>query len=125
MWLHSEILSLADIPRHYGRLTPQNIALIESRGGQSWRELDEVSSRIGSGLVAFGVQPRQHIGFLGKNSARYFELLFGANKAGAALVPLNWRLAPAELGQIIADAQCPLVFVDREFEAALCEVKKH
>ncbi len=78
-----------------------------------------MSSRIGSGLVAFGIQPRQHIGFLGKNSARYFELLFGANKAGAALVPLNWRLAPAELGQIIADAQCPLLFVDQASSSRL------
>lgn len=125
MWLHSEVHSLADIPRHHGRVTPDNTALIDPLGKKSWRELDEVSSRIGSALVAAGVRPRQHVGFLGKNSSYYFELLFGANKAGAALVPLNWRLAPAELGQIIADAQCPLIFVDREFAEIQNEARKH
>jgi acyl-CoA synthetase (AMP-forming)/AMP-acid ligase II len=125
MWLHSEVHSLADIPRHYARITPDRVALIDGCGKRSWRDLDLISSRIAGALAAFGVRPRQHVGFLGKNSSRYFELLFGANKAGAALVPLNWRLAPAELGQIIADAQCPLVFVDREFEAVLKEARKH
>jgi acyl-CoA synthetase (AMP-forming)/AMP-acid ligase II len=125
MWLHSEIQNLADIPRYYGRGRPQGIALIDGLGRQSWQELDQRSSRIGSALVASGVRPRQHVGFLGKNSSRYFELLFGANKAGAALVPLNWRLAAAELGQIIADAQCPLVFVDREFAALLEQAQQH
>jgi len=125
MWLHSEIHSLADIARHYARVTPQRPALIDGGIRRSWLELDRISNRIGGALGASGVRPRQHVGFLGKNSARYFELLFGANKAGAALVPLNWRLAPAELGQIIADAQCPMIFVDREFEAALKEARKH
>lgn len=125
MWLHSEVHSLADIPRHYGRTAPERTALIDGGGRQSWRELDAISSRVAGALVASGVRPRQHVGFLGKNSSRYFELMFGAHKAGAAIVPLNWRLAPAELGQIIADAQCPLVFVDREFEAALNEARKH
>ncbi len=125
MWLYSEIESLADIPRYHGRVAPERTAVIDSRGKQSWRDLDATSSRIASALVASGVRPRQHIGFLGKNSSFYFELLFGANKAGAAIVPLNWRLAPAELGEIMADAECALVFVDREFEATLNELRRH
>ena len=125
MWLHHEVNSLADIPRHYGRITPDHTALIDGLGRLSWRQLDEVTSRIASSLVASGVRPRQHVGFLGKNSARYFELLFGVNKAAAAIAPLNWRLAAAELGQIIADAQCALVFVDREFEPLLNAARKH
>jgi acyl-CoA synthetase (AMP-forming)/AMP-acid ligase II len=125
MWLHSEVHSLADIPRHYRRATPERTALIDRLGRRSWLELDDISSRIASALVASGIRPRQHIGFLGKNSSRYFELLLGANKAGAAIVPLNWRLAPAELGLIIADAQSPLIFVDREFSEMLNEARKH
>ena len=32
------------------------------------------------------------------------ELLFATSKIGAVAVPLNWRLAPAELEAIVADA---------------------
>jgi len=125
MWLHYEVHSLADIPRHYARLTPDRTALIDGPRKLSWRQLDEVSNAIASALTASAIQPRAHVGFLGKNSAYYFELLFGANKAAAAIVPLNWRLAAVELAQIIDDAQCPVVFVDREFEALLNAARKH
>ncbi len=125
MWLHYDINSLADIPRYYRRVSPDRTALIDGLGKLSWTQFDQSTSRIASALVAGGVKPRQHIGFLGKNSSRYFELLFGVNKAAAAIVPLNWRLAAAELGQIIDDAQCALVFVDREFEALLSGARKH
>lgn len=125
MWLHYEINSLADIPRYYGRVSPERTALIDGLGNRSWAHLDDISSRVASAMLCSGIKACGHVGFLGKNSARYFELLFGANKAGAAIVPLNWRLAPAELGQIIDDAKCPLVFVDREFEPLISTAQAH
>jgi acyl-CoA synthetase (AMP-forming)/AMP-acid ligase II len=124
MWLHYEIRNLSDIPRHYARLSPERPALIDRGGTRSFSQLDKASNRVASALVAEGVAPGAHVGFLGKNSAHYFELLFGAVKAGAALVPLNWRLAAAELAPVIEDAQCPLIFVDREFVDALAELRK-
>lgn len=39
-----------------------------------------------------------------KNRPEYFELLFGAARAGAVLVGLNWRLAVPEIGAIADDA---------------------
>ena len=39
----------------------------------------------------------------------------GVNKAGCALAPLNWRNAPAELTELVHDAQVPLIFAGREF----------
>ncbi|MGQ0503300.1 MAG: long-chain-fatty-acid--CoA ligase [Panacagrimonas sp.] len=124
MWLHAEIRNLGDIPRHYARVSPQRIALIDGLGARSWAQLEQTSNRIASSLVAGGIGPRRHVGFFGKNSARYFELLFGVVKAGSAIVPLNWRLAAAELASVIDDAQCPLVFVDREFTELLAAVQK-
>src|SRR5690606_22467581 len=36
---------------------------------------------------------------------------------GAVPVPVNWRLAPREIADILADAGCALVIVDPEFVA--------
>jgi len=115
MWLYAEIQTIGDIPRHYARTLPEKTALVDGAGAVSFATLDQVSNRIANGILAQGVEPGAHVGFLGKNSARYFELLFGACKAGCALAPLNWRLAAPELSAVIADAQLPLLFVDREF----------
>jgi acyl-CoA synthetase (AMP-forming)/AMP-acid ligase II len=124
MWLHYEVRNLADIPRHWARATPDRPALIDGLGRRTWQGLDQTSSRIASALVASGIQQNSHVGFFGKNSARYFELMFGIHKAGSAIVPLNWRLAAAELAPVIDDAQCPLIFVDREYVEALAAVRR-
>lgn len=122
MWLHTETRSVGDIPRYYARVAPDHPALIDRLGTSTFGELDEASSRIASAIVASGITPGSHLGFLGKNSARYFELFFGAVKAGCALVPLNWRLAPPELAAVIDDARTPLVFVDEDVAALLASI---
>lgn len=125
MWLYDKVRTLGDIPRHYGKVKPDSVALIDGLGSQTWRQLDQGSNHIANALAANGVKPGAHVGFLGKNSSRYFELLFGCNKIGAALAPLNWRLSAVELGQIIDDAQCAFVFVDREFAGLLEGARAH
>jgi acyl-CoA synthetase (AMP-forming)/AMP-acid ligase II len=115
MWLHHDIQTLADIPRHYARTATEKPALIDAAGTFSFGQLDQSSNRIANAILARKIAPRSHVGFLGKNSAWYFETLFGANKAGCALTPLNWRLSVAELVPVVEDAQSPLIFVDAEF----------
>lgn len=115
MWLFAEIKTLGDIPRHYVRTQPNKAALIDGLGPVSFAALDERSNRIANGILAEGIQPKSHVGFVGKNSSRYFELVFGANKAACAISPLNWRNAAPELVAVIDDAGLKMVFVDKEF----------
>ena len=54
--------------------------------------------------------------------ATFFEVLFACGKAGAILVPLNWRQTPAELAPILADCGARLLLHDAataELAAAL------
>jgi len=123
MWLYADIKTLGDIPRHYARTTPQQTALVDGAGQVSYSTLDKLTNQIARAVIGEAIPLKSHIGYLGKNSSRYFEALFGVNKAGCALAPLNWRLAAPELALVIADAQCPLVFADIEFEANIKAVQ--
>ena len=114
MWLYADIKTLADIPRLYGKTRPEKAALVDGRGAISFARLDERSNRVANLILGHGVPARSNIGFLGKNSSLYFELLFGINKAGSTMSPMNWRLAAPELAAVIADAEAPLMFVDRD-----------
>jgi acyl-CoA synthetase (AMP-forming)/AMP-acid ligase II len=116
MWLYSEIMTLGDIPRHYARTTPDAPAIIDATGAQSFAELDAASNRVANALLALGLSPGDRVAFLGKNTARYFETLFGVNKADAALLPLNWRLAAPELSGVLVDAAPAFLIADREYE---------
>jgi acyl-CoA synthetase (AMP-forming)/AMP-acid ligase II len=122
MWLYADIKALGDIPRYHARTSPDKIAITDASVSITFKVLDDVSNRIANGVLDLALPRRSHIGFLGKNSARYFEILFGVCKSGNAISPLNWRLAPAELAQVIDDSEAPLVFYDREFAAVVEQV---
>ncbi|WP_114970546.1 long-chain-fatty-acid--CoA ligase [Rhodoferax ferrireducens] len=128
MWLHADITSLPDIVRHHARTTPDKTALIEGGHRMTFRELDQSSNRLAQAVTRLGAGPDSVVAFIGKNSIPFFEILFGVNKAGGTMLPLNWRLVPAELIPIVDDAQPALVFVDKEFmplmEAVLKGVAK-
>lgn len=59
-----------------------------------------------------GVTPGARVAYLGLNHPMVFVALFAAARIGAILVPLNYRLAGAELAAIVADAGAQTLIVD-------------
>ncbi len=120
--------SLADVSRRVAREHGENTAQIFEDRVTSFQELDRRTSQIANNLIASGCEPQTRIGFLGKNSDRYFELILGTTKANCVLVGVNWRLAVPELAYIINDAQCSMLFVGAEYydtARALCDQCPH
>lgn len=55
-------------------------------------------------FIALGVPQGGHVGLLMTTQMDFVEALFGATLAGAAVVPINARYAPAELAYLIENA---------------------
>src|SRR5262245_24476342 len=94
------ISGVPDMVRVWSAKTPDKTALIDGGRVVTYAQLNQRSNRIANTLIAKGVRPGSHVGFLGKNSAAFFEVWFGANKAGCALAPLNWRSVPPEIAEV-------------------------
>ena len=62
-----------------------------------------------------GQAPQARIGYLGKNSDRYCEVLLGAFKARTVVVGVNWRLAVPEIAYVLNDAGCEVLFVGSDY----------
>jgi acyl-CoA synthetase (AMP-forming)/AMP-acid ligase II len=107
--------TLADIARHHARVRPDRIALTFEGRGTTFADLDRRASRVANGLRADGLEPGARIALLDKNSDAFFEILFGAAKAGMVLVAVNWRLAPPEVAYVVNDARAEILFVGRDF----------
>src|SRR5579859_3641220 len=107
--------TVADIVRHHGRTRPDRVALYFEGRSVSFGELDRRASRVAQGLIAAGIKPKARIAILAKNDPAFFELWFGATKAGAVLVPVNFRLAPPEIAYVVNDAKAELLFVGSDF----------
>lgn len=122
MWLYPEIKIVSDLVGYHALQSPGKAAFIAGDVTLSFGELHESTDGIATALVQ-NLPERANIGFIGKNSIAQWQLLFAAIKAGCTWLPLNWRLAPAELSAIIAEAGCPLVFVESSYAPMMEEVR--
>ena len=115
------IADLPDLIAKRAALTPSSIALEDAASGRclTYRELDDRAGRAAAMMAAQGVGAGDRVAALTRNRTQFFELLFGCAKLGAVLVPLNWRMPPAELDGLIANsAPALLVHGAGEREAA-------
>jgi acyl-CoA synthetase (AMP-forming)/AMP-acid ligase II len=115
MMVVPDIRCVPDVARVWAGNAPNKAALMDADRVVTYAQLNDRSNRIANTMTAAGIRAGSHIGFLGKNSAAFFEVWVGANKAGCALAPLNWRSAAAELVEVVDDAKMPLIFAGREF----------
>ncbi len=94
---------------------PQAVAMVLDDRVTDYATFDRHASQVANGLIGIGAGRGQRVAWLGKNSDLYFELLLGAARAGVVTIPLNWRLAPAEIATILADADIAALFVGPGF----------
>ena len=66
-----------------------------------------------------GVERGDRVAVVAGNRAEVAQLFFACTRIGAALVPLNWRLAPNELRAILAHARARLLIGESRFHTAL------
>jgi long-chain acyl-CoA synthetase len=90
---------------------------------RTFGEMDASTSALAGGMVArLGIRPGDRVGILDRNSADYLELMFALDKAGAVSVPVNWRLTPGEVAQVVNDADPVALVVGEELRASAAEV---
>lgn len=106
--------TLGDIPRFHACERPEAIALSFEGRDTSYEAFDRNINKIANALIASGVKQGERVAYVGKNSDRYFELMFGAAKMGGVMLPIAWRLAPTEIAYIVQDGNGSLLFVGPE-----------
>lgn len=85
-----------------------------------------LAARVGAAaarLASLGVGPGDRVAILSLNRPEYLVALFACARLGAMLLPLNWRLAPAELAWIAGDAQPRVLLAEQGFAAGLAAMQ--
>jgi len=111
---------------HARRLHPRSEAVVDGDLRLTYAELGERVDRLAGALAAMGLAPGDRAAVFMRNRHEYLETYFAVEQAGAVLVPLNQRLAPAELAYILNDAGATHLLLDAEhmglYEAIKAEV---
>ncbi|CAN5737338.1 long-chain fatty acid--CoA ligase [soil metagenome] len=97
------------------RNTPSRVAIDFADERTTYGKLAQRSARMAVALTARGVVRGDRIATLTANSPDHVALLFACARLGAALQPLNWRLAPAEIRYQLDDAESALLAVSDEY----------
>jgi fatty-acyl-CoA synthase len=93
-------------------MTPDKAALVQDGVTTSYAELDRAVTRLAHGLRARGVSRGDSVAFLGMNSVELAIAMFAIARLGAIFVPVNTRLAAAELGYVFEHSQARLLLVE-------------
>lgn len=89
---------------------------------RSFAMLHERTNRLSHALATKGLAKGDRVAILAHNCAQYIEV-FGLAKAGAVIVPLNWRLAPQELLRLLSHSLPKVVVVDAQHQGVLEALK--
>jgi long-chain acyl-CoA synthetase len=92
-------------PFHHAASTPDKAAYIMADTGETvtYRQLEDRSNQVAQMLRAFGLQPGDHIAVLLENHPRFFEVCWGAQRAGIIYTCISTRLTPGEAAYIVKD----------------------
>jgi fatty-acyl-CoA synthase len=124
-------------PWRRARMLPDAIALRQGGASLTYGELARRVDALAAGLASLGVRNGDRVAYLGPNDIATFETFFATGRLGAIFVPLNTRLASAEIADLLADcgarvlvhapeaaplvaeAGCAVVSLGAEFDALI------
>ncbi len=109
---------------------PERIGLIDEpdQPAEPWGPLTfaQMAVRARSqavGLDRLRVGPGERVAIVSHNSSRLLTSFFGVCGWGRSLVPINFRLAPAEIEYIVRHSGASVLLLDPEIEAALTGIE--
>ncbi len=103
------------------------IALVDGPSGArtTYAELQQRSVELAGSLFRAGVRQGDRVALLSTNRPAFMEVVFGVAKLGAILVPLNYRLSPAELAYMLADSGAGTLFVSPDLADLAAKALQH
>jgi fatty-acyl-CoA synthase len=110
----------------WGRAFPQEQALVDVIDGQryTYGQLSDDIHRMANFLSReLDIGHGDRAACLSFNRAEYIILFFALSRLGAILVPLNFRLAPAEFVYYLEDAAPKAIFFDRDHQDSVDSFK--
>lgn len=110
---------IADLIREQASRQPDRVGLIFEGKEFTYAQMNARSDRAAQAFLSLGLGRGDRIAWLARNVATFWDALFGAAKIGAVMTPINWRLAPAEVIQIIEDAAPAVLIGEAMFLDAL------
>ena len=114
-------LTIADHLDRAATVYPERVGVIDEPdppggglGTLTYGRVAELAAAQAAGLDALGFERGQRVAVLSQNSARLLISFYGVAAYGRVLVPINFRLSPAEVEYIVEHSGASMVLYDPE-----------
>jgi fatty-acyl-CoA synthase len=98
--------------QHHAERTPDQVLAAFGDQRATYADMERSVRKAAAGLQARDVGPGDVVALLSYNSIETLTVQFAANYLGAIVMPLNWRLAAAELEFILGHADARVLLCD-------------
>ena len=105
-------LSWLRVLEHHAARTPDKPLAIFGDRTVSYGDMLGWSGRLAAGLSDLGVGAGDVVALLSYNSTEFLATIFAANHLGAIAMPINWRLAAAELRYLLEHSEARVLVCD-------------
>src|ERR1039457_1909859 len=93
----------------------KDIGVVSGDKQFTYAEFGERCERLASGLAAEGIQPGDRVAYLSFNTNELLEGYYGVVQARAIVMPLNVRLSPMELVNILNHSGARMLVFENDF----------
>jgi fatty-acyl-CoA synthase len=104
----------------YGKKT----GIVSGPARFTYAEFGERVERLAQGLLSEGVQPQDRVAFLSFNNHQLLEGYYGAPLIRAIVMPLNVRLTPPELIEILNHSGARMLFFETDFAPCIAHFRQ-
>ncbi len=109
---------------HHANRTPDKPLAVLGDDIVTYRGMVDRSAALAAGLHARGIGSGDVVGLLSYNNIEFLITIFGTNYLGAIVMPLNWRLAAAEIRFILEHAEARALLCDGALAGVANEATK-
>ncbi|GAA3725543.1 acyl-CoA synthetase [Salinactinospora qingdaonensis] len=115
--------SLSGLLAAVARAIPDRPAVIAGRRRVSFGALDARATALARYLCRAGVTDGARVAIVAFNRAEWLEAAFGAWRAGAVPVNVNYRYVPAEMEQVLRDSGAVAVIAEHGLTSGIARVR--
>jgi acyl-CoA synthetase (AMP-forming)/AMP-acid ligase II len=113
------MFNFASVLDHNVGRHPDKVVLSQGERRLTNRDLDARVNALAAGLVGLGIGRGDVVALLLYNHIEFLETVLAVNRVGAAFLPMNYRLSPAEWQYILRHSEACAILTEPEFRPAV------
>jgi acyl-CoA synthetase (AMP-forming)/AMP-acid ligase II len=106
------------------RAGPDRLAFAAGDRGYTYRDIGELSCRVGNALLGSGIEPEAKGAVLAPNDPVAWACVLGIWRAGMAWVPVNPANPPEEIQRLLGGFDCEVLFCHPQWLPAVAQLRE-